>query len=233
MASINVQVVANQPTCAAFGHIIYWKFLNDPHGLDTTNTNVVVDQYFDGGGHWDYGPLGRITEHLSGWAAVFGPIMDNLNQPMSLQIDDSPSFAGAQGLSWGSTTSKHPSYHQVAGLAPQSELGWFMDAMSYDGGQFYSSTAGATAISGQLYRWNPADKQTLARKQLATLAVSGGYSLADVSGPGSVLSDSSADSYKYCVVLVAGECRAGSLAGEEHVNAPYAQYLNCLGKIRR
>jgi hypothetical protein len=229
LASINVQVVANQPVCTAFGHIIYWKFLNDPHGLDTTNTNVVVDQYFDGGGHWDYGPLGRLTEHTIGWAAVFGPIMDNLNQPMSLQIDDSPSFAGARGLSYGNTTSKHPSYHQVAGVAPQSELGWFMDAMSYDGGQFYSSAAGATAISGQLYRWNPADTTPLGRKQVATLAVSGGYSLADISGPGSVLGDSSADSYKYCVVGVAGECRAGSLAGEVYVNAPNVQHLNCVG----
>src|SRR4030095_9276758 len=56
MASINVQVVPNQPTCVAFGHIIYWKFLKDPYGRDTTNNDVVVDQYFDGGGHWDYGP---------------------------------------------------------------------------------------------------------------------------------------------------------------------------------
>jgi hypothetical protein len=229
LASINVQYLANQPACAAFGHIIYWKFLNDPHGLDTTNTNVVVDQYFDGGGHWDYGPLGRLTEQSIGWAAVFGPIMDNLNRPISLQIDDSPWFAGARGLSYGSTTSKHPSYHQVAGVAPASELGWFMDAMSYDGGQFYSSPSGATKISGQLYRWNPADATPLGRKQVATLAVSGGYSLADISGPGSVLGDSSADSYKYCVALVAGECRAGSLAGEVYVNAPNVQHLNCVG----
>jgi Divergent InlB B-repeat domain len=230
MASINVQLVANQPACAAFGHIIYWKFLNDPHGLDTTNTNVVVDYYFDGGGHWDYGPLGRITEYGPGWSAMFGNVPDHLNQPMSLTIDDSPSFAGARGLSYGSTTSKHPSYHQVAGLAPQSELGWFMDAMSFDGGQFYSSSSGATAISGQLYRWNPtSEAPPLARKQVPTLAVSGGYSLVDISGPGSALGDTSADSYKYCVALLAGECHAGSLPGEVYVNAPNIQYLNCRG----
>jgi hypothetical protein len=44
-----------------------------------------------------------------------------------------------------------------------------------------------------------------------------------------VLGDGSADSYKYCVSLVAGECRAGSLPGEVYVNAPNVQYLACTG----
>jgi chitodextrinase len=229
LASINVQAVANQPTCAAFGHLIYWRFLSDPHGTDTTNTTVVVDYYFDGGGHWDYGPLGRVTEQGS-WAAVFGTVEDHLNQPLSLVLDDSPLFSGVKGISYGSTLSKHPSYHQVAGIAPSTELGWFMDALSFDGGQFYSTPAGATPISGQLYKWNPSSESPpLSRKQLPTLAISGGYSLLDVSGPRSSLSDGSADSYKYCVAFVAGECRAGSAAGDVYVNAPNVKYLNCVG----
>ena len=230
MASINVQKVDGQPACAAFGHIIYWRFLTDPHGADTSNSGVVVDQYFDGGGHWDYGPMGRITEDGPGWAAVFGSYADHLNQPLSLVIDDSPSFAGSRGLSYGSTTSKHPSYHQVEGIAPQSELGWFMDSMSFDGGQFYSAAEGATKISGQLYKWNPSpEAPALARKQVATLAISGGYALRDISGPGSQLSDTASDSYKYCVALAAGECRTGSAAGDVYVNAPNVQHLNCMG----
>jgi hypothetical protein len=105
-----------------------------------------------------------------------------------------------------------------------------MDAMSLEVGQFYSKSGGATQISGQLYRWNPpTEAPLLARKQLPTLAVSGGYALTDISGPGSVLGDGSTDEYKYCVVLIAGECRAGSLPGEVYVNAPNVKYLNCLG----
>src|SRR5258707_13538695 len=120
---------------------------------------------------------------------------------MSLVIDDSPFFAGEQGRSAGSTTSKHPSYRQVAGLAPQSELGWFLDAMSFDGGQYYGASTGATKISGQLYRWNTGEGSRMARKQLPTLAVTGGYALADVSGPGGGLGHSTPDSHKYCVAL--------------------------------
>src|SRR5206468_8465594 len=95
--------------CKAGFHLTYWKFLNDLHGQDTTNTNVVIDSYWDGGGHEDAGPLGRITEYGSGWAVVFGRVIDHLNQPLSLVIDDSPTFAGVKGFSYGNTTSKHPS----------------------------------------------------------------------------------------------------------------------------
>src|SRR5439155_3539788 len=132
VASINVQTLANQPLCAAMGHMVYWRFKTDPHGA-----SLVVDQFFDGGGHWDYGPSARVSETGSGWGAVIGaPPSAYLNQPYSLGVQDSPFFAGARGLSWGSTTSKHPSYHQVAGIAPSTELNWLLDMLPFDGGQF-------------------------------------------------------------------------------------------------
>jgi hypothetical protein len=160
------------------------------------------------------------------------PPEDHLNEPYNVNIDDSPFFAGARGLSWGSTTSKHPSYQQVGGLAPADELGWLLDMVPFDGGQFYSPANGATPISGQLYKYNPSTEQPtakLARKQVATLAVSGGRALTDISGPGSVISDTPADSFHYCVALVPGECRGGSAAGDTFVNAPGVSKVNCAG----
>ena len=56
--------------CKAGFRLTYWKFLNDPHGQDTTNQDVVIDSYWNGGGHADAGPLGRVTEYGPGWAAV-------------------------------------------------------------------------------------------------------------------------------------------------------------------
>lgn len=227
--SINVQTLTytGPQRCAAMGNMVYWRFKTDPHG-----TALVVDRFFDGGGHWDFGPLGRVTENGTGWGAVVGaPPSDFLNKPYSVGIDDSPFFAGARGLSWASTTSKHPSYHQVAGVAPSTELGWLLDMLPFDGGQFYSPASGATPISGQLYKYNLATEQSstaqLNRKQLATLAISGGRSLIDISGPGSKLGDTAADSFKYCVALVAGECRQSSAAGDIFVNAPGVKFLQC------
>jgi hypothetical protein len=56
------------------------------------------------------------------------------------------------------------------------------------------------------------------RKQLATFGVAGGRALKDISGPGSTITDS--DRYKFCVADVAGECAAGSLAGDIYLNVP-------------
>jgi hypothetical protein len=213
--------------CKAGFNLTYWKFLNDAHGTDTTNQNVVIDHYWSGGGHADAGPLGRVTEYNSGWGVVYGRVIDHLNQPLSVEIDDSPRFAGAQGTDYGSTTSKHPSYHQDETQTPVSEQRWFMDMMPFDGGNLTSLNPGAILISGQLYKY--LIYSPLARKQLATIASSGGSSLLDVSGPGSVLSGLPSDSYKYCVANVAGECSAGSAPGDIFVNAPNVKYLLCTG----
>jgi hypothetical protein len=215
--------------CKAGFRLTYWKFLNDPHGQDTTNHDVVIDSYWDGGGHADAGPLGRITEASSGWAAVYGKVIDHLNEPLSLVIDDSPMFAGVHGLSYGNTTSKHPSYHQDEKQAPVSEQRWFLDMLPFDGGNLFSPNPGATLISGQLYKYILTPGVPLFRKQLPTIASSGGSALLDISGPESVISDSPADSYKYCVANVAGECQAGSAPGDVFINAPKVKYLFCTG----
>lgn len=228
VVSINVQTLPNAPRCVAMGNMVYWRFQTDPHG-----TALVVDHFFDGGGHWDHGPLGRVTETGSGWGAVVGsPPADHLNEAYTVQVQDSPFFAGTRGLSWGSTTSKHPSYHQVAGVAPAGELGWLLDMLPFDGGQFYSPASGATYVSGWLYKYNLSTEQpsaALARKILPTLAVSGGRALIDISGPGSKIGDQAADAFHYCVALLAGECRTGSAAGEIWVNAPQVSTLQCAG----
>jgi hypothetical protein len=154
-------------------------------------------------------------------------VIDHLNEPLSLVIDDSPAFAGARGLDYGSTTSKHPSYHQDEAQTSAAEQRWFLDMLAFDGGNLFSPNPGATLVSGQLYKYIPAS--ALARKQLATIAATGGLSLLDISGPGSLLSDQPSDSYKYCVANVAGECRAGSVPGDILINAPNVKYLYCTG----
>ncbi len=67
------------------------------------------------------------------------------------------------------------------------------------------------------------------RKQVPTLAISGGRAILDISGPSSRIGDTAADGFKYCVALVAGECRTDSAAGEIFVNAPQVWKTYCAG----
>ena len=69
----------------------------------------------------------------------------------------------------------------------------------------------------------------LHRKIYATAASSGIHPLTDVSGPGSGIDGTAANSYKYCIARLDGECYAGSRAGEIYVNAPGVVFPFCQG----
>jgi hypothetical protein len=190
---------------------VYWKFLNDSYGLDQTNISLIVDTYWPTGGHEDWGPDVRLVED---WSAVTGPILENINTPVTFQMTSAPTFAGAESRAQGNSYAKHPSYHQSK-ASPQDQT-WFLDMLGLLGGGSFSPSPGATAVSGQLYKYlfNSYVTDIGNRKALATIAVSGGSALRDISSPSVVIGDGADFSYTYCVAHVAGECRSGSAPGD-------------------
>jgi hypothetical protein len=194
--------------------LAYWRFLDDPTGSDTTNTLTVNSTTWPLGGHDDWGANLRLTE---GYLAVKGPVMADLAQAPNFNLTPSPLFAGVRGVAFGNTFTAHPSYHQS--LASPRDQAWFLDQLPFIGDPQGFNPPG-TLVSGQL--WKVAMKPGIEwnRKVLPTFVVSGTKQLIDISGPGSVIGDTASDAYKYCEARKAGECRAGSVAGEVYANVP-------------
>jgi hypothetical protein len=208
---------------------MYWQFLNDLHGSTLAPGKVMYDhQLFGEGGHTDWSPS---TEIVEGWGVRTGALLSQIGQPQTYSLSNSPTFADAQGGCWGSGCPMHPSYH-----TPGAQ--WFTDGLAWSGGTYtYPDPNGVTPISGHLYKYEfpyndpnfPAGEQKLHRKQVPTLATTGGTQLTDVSGPSSSISDQPTDNYKYCVAYKAGECRAGSVAGDIFANLPVLNKRTCSG----
>jgi hypothetical protein len=199
----------------------WWKFTEDPAGA---NSSAVAETY-QVGGHQDISNSLRVMEPYTG---VAGSIMNNINVPFSWGMSSDVQFAGVSGWCNGSACSHYPSYQQE--LAPEQEQQWFLDMPTFNGGDAYAGPGGSTLISGQLYKFRISDRSiggVLHRKQLDTITASGGFQFNDISGPDSVIGDTTAYSYKYCVANVAGECRPRSAPGDVYMNAPNITDLGC------
>lgn len=210
----------------------YWDFVNDPAG-----NAVVVNQHALGSHEYLRNGLdvqGAATippcPDTSG-CNVFAYSAVPLTPAQTAAIDPmatgsvNPAFAGFNGVAVVNGTQSHPS---ASGLSSNNtNRGMFYDARPYNG--VFATSSGAplaSLVSGSLYKFS-SGAITLHRKQLPTHATNGVHVLLDVSGPASAIGTTSTDTFKYCVVLITGECRGGSSAGEIYFNVPYLLYNFC------
>jgi hypothetical protein len=194
--------------------VFQWKFLDNPAGDDTTNTSMVTDLWQSQ--HEDWGSILRVQE---GWIFAQGPVLTTLGLNPSLTITNSPPFAGVTGKIYGNSAQSYPTYHQVN--LDTNNMSWVLDNLAMDGSDLWNPQLTLVSSStAQLWKYQPAVDTSFNRKVLPTLVVSKGNIFTDISGPGSSLTDGIGDAYKYCHVVAAGECHAGSIAGEVYANTP-------------
>jgi hypothetical protein len=197
---------------------LYWKFLADAHGSDTTNTNLVADSHWPVGGHDDWITGLRITES-TGYPIVVGDLVAMIDTPITRIIGNSPLFAGKIAECYGDACVAHPS------LALDQP--WFTDFFAWS----WAGLNGVfSPVAGQLYKYANTS-YLLGPKHFAIAGVVGSrgsyppHSFLDVSP--AVLSPGAGDAYKYCIANSAGECYAGSVAGEVYANIPGSPGLSC------
>lgn len=215
-----------------------WNYRNDPYGTNENGNTIVFDPTISTGHHyllggasvaagawWNLGealcPSALLTTGAGCTQVRQGTLYTaTLATPSAVAVN--PPFAGKIGLGNGNQVDTHPG---------PCFNGWCTDGHPMDGGNTPQVTLGTTAspfvnVSGQL--WKVAGAQSaLSIKFLPTAAYVGRTPLVDISGHGSILGNTSADSYKYCYALTAGECVTGSAAGDFYVNTPYVSYPYC------
>jgi hypothetical protein len=153
-------------------------------------------------------------------------------------VMQNPGFAGKIGHCEASTGECGSHSNPAGALASSNEIvrafdndpavgGFDLPAFTLVTGQLYVATF-ATVIDADDW-WASGSLTALNRKLMATAASAGSHPLIDVSGPGSSIGSTAAQSYTYCVVRVAGECYSGSTVGQVYVNAPGVVWTNCAG----
>jgi hypothetical protein len=208
-----------------------WNYRSDPYGTNANGQTMIIDtgvpnsHSFVGNGvyiaemyPYQFGPICPIALLTAGgpcYQVRFGNVATAI-QSQANAVALNPPFAGVLGIGTPNQVDSHPG---------PCFSGWCMDAHPMDGGAGGTLNP-FTQVSGQL--WVSTGAQSiLNRKLLPTMAYVGRFALVDVSGPGSVIGGGSQDSYKYCYVLVAGECQPGSSIGAVYLNAPYVSYTTC------
>lgn len=205
----------------------WWDFLADPHGTNTTGTNLITQlaNASTYSGHEGFANGRGIAE--TGYAAFIGPSMANNSV---FTILDSPQFAGASKSASGNAWNKHSAASQQSNADQSQSPVWGLDSVAADTDPEISPTS-MINVTGSLWKFANTN-YTLKRKQLAMLAVVGAKPLLDISSPttGDVISGLAGDNYKYCVANTTGECRASANAGDIYVNAPsLTSASNCFG----
>ncbi len=202
-----------------------WDFLTYPHG--PPNSGIYASALPGGGHSIEYNKMTAGAPCLSGVVTPTGvfadrsgfPFLGGVNTTFS-QPCDLPYFSGSKyAPQYGNICEGHPSYKpapwsilvdscpMVSPAPDMNNLEWV------SGTKFkltYREVASTDAVADGLSRkWHPSH-------------VAGSRRIyQDISGPSSSLPDDATGHLKYCVVLVAGECSAGSMPDDIYVNDPH------------
>jgi hypothetical protein len=205
-------------TKEAYLAAVAWNYEASPHGTDAT---AFVGMRLPGGGHtvvknhYASGSPDQATRFMpNGLDAITTQYINGSDQGYAFQVMRAAVFGGKDAYEPGECTEGHLSVaYERGGMLAN------VDVHPVIGGPgcWNSGVTTAALVSWPIYKWSGLN---LHPKHFPMLAMAGDKALKNVSGPGSMLTTSASDWYKVCYATVAGECYAGSAAGDVYVSAP-------------
>ena len=199
------------------GGYLWWDFLASPDGTNTADWQIQF------GSH----PVSRGNYRVdSGWPWRAGAPTNHATwgQAPTNQVTAEVTFGGQYANGSGNSFQKHPAMASGGADANFFDQNYFVGTSLWGA----SNSTLTTNITGSLYQYHyetstnyaQAPQILIARKNFPTVVKTQGRSFQDISGPGSVISGSSAYNYQYCVANANGECVAGSTTGNIYFNDP-------------
>jgi hypothetical protein len=214
-ATLTATCQSSNNVVTSSGGYLWWDFVNSPDG------SIQQDFRLNFGAH----PVSRGNYAFDSSDYVFRPgsLTDKSlwgTAPPD-QISTITSFSGKLASGAGNSFQKHPSMASSGGTTAFDQTYWV-------GTSLYSAqnSSATTPVTGTLYQYNDSTGVNtsygifLAPKFLPTVVKTHGRSLVDVSGPGSVITGTTADNWHYCIAYLANECVTGSRAGAIYFNHP-------------
>ena len=208
-AGASLRCLCEESTEASALSAHYWDFIDDPHMTDTTNTYYVRQNL--GAAH---GYAREPAPHGGVWATFAS--YDTHDPFTTADFTGNPTLIDQTQLTFnGLLTSP-------SGVAHQDYTTWNFDNASFKdsavGSLFFVTGGGTggygtfTAVGGTTTIYKYALGTVPFSYTLPYVPTSGGKTLADISGPGSLLADTGSN--QVCVTVVAGECWIGSSPGD-------------------
>ena len=214
-----LEFLDGQATYAAIG----WNYIKSPDGTDTT---AFIGYFLPGGGHtvvknlYGSGSPDQVHRYTpDGMAAVTTQFASSTDTGgLAVNILRNATFASRDSFEPGECTDGHLSVsYSRAGRLFDVDIHPIVGAPTC----WHSAGDGAAVnVAGSIYKWTGLG---LHLKQFPILAMAGDIVLRNISGPSSLMDISSAYFNTVCEALIAGECYAGSSAGDIYVSIPYTR----------
>ena len=191
----------------------WWNFITDPHGTDVTGTYLREDP--DSSDCHEFFELATYAIGCLKDAYVTGVPIRNGNPPASFSnpfhvVNSDGGFMGSTYVASQNCNEHHPSMQQINAVA--SEQIMMMDMRPYICNLQHAQPDQMSHVSGRIYKQSAASSADMQYREQGFAAGNGLVPMVDVSP--AVLTDTQGDEYKYCVVVIAGDCYAGSSVGE-------------------